>query len=109
MERLVERGLIEARGEKRGRVYHLAANVYSKLGNLSGYVKTRGFEKIQQEQMILQYIDANKIITRAQVCELCKITKDQAYKILKKMCDKGILERSGTTSRGAYYIRVNRD
>lgn len=108
LERLVERGLIEAKGEKRGRVYHLAANVYAKLGNPSGYVKTRGFEPIQQEQMILQYVDANGRITRTQVCELCSITKDQAYKLLKKMCNKGILELNGKPPRGAYYIRKTR-
>ncbi len=105
LERLVERHLIEAKGEKRGRVYHLAANVYARLGNPSGYVKTRGFEPIQQEQMILQYIDANGKITRAQACELCNITKDQAYKILKKMSSKNVLEMNGKPPRGAYYIR----
>lgn len=54
LERLVERGLVGAKGERRGRVYHLAAALYAKIGNPSGYVRTRGFEPIQQEQMILQ-------------------------------------------------------
>jgi len=105
LERLVERGLLEARGERRGRVYHLSANVYSRLGNISGYVKTKGFEPIQQEQMILQYVGANGRITRAQTCELCKITKDQAYKMLKRMCKKDLLELKGKPPRGAYYTR----
>lgn len=54
LEKLVERGLISPIGEKRGRVYMLHASVYKNLGDPSGYVRSRGFEPIQQEQMILQ-------------------------------------------------------
>ena len=53
LERLHERGMIEARGEKRGRVYHLAAILYRRLGEIPAYVRSRGFDKIQQRQMVL--------------------------------------------------------
>lgn len=49
LESLRERGLIEARGEKRGRVYHLAAALYRRLGAVPGYVRTRGFDRIRQQ------------------------------------------------------------
>ena len=49
LENLVEYGIIEAKGEKKGRTYHLAANVYATFGEKAGYVRTRGFEPIQQE------------------------------------------------------------
>ncbi|MGI6131486.1 MAG: ATP-binding protein, partial [Bacillota bacterium] len=47
LERLGERGLIEPRGERRGRVYHLSAAVYRMLGQKAAYVRVRGFEPEQ--------------------------------------------------------------
>lgn len=41
LERLLECGLIEARGEKRARIYHLAASLYNRLDDISGYVRTK--------------------------------------------------------------------
>ena len=92
LERLVERGVIEAKGEKKGRVYHFSASFYDRMGDRTGYVRTRGFEPIQQEHMILQYIDAHGKITRSDVCDLCRLNKDQAYRLLKKMCKDGVIE-----------------
>mgnify|MGYP005859043271 CR=1 FL=1 len=47
LERLVERGLIEARGKRRDRVYYLSAGLYRELGAPSGYVRAHGFDPIQ--------------------------------------------------------------
>ena len=106
LERLTEKGLVEAKGEKRGRVYHLSAMLYEHFGNIPGYVRTRGFDKIQQKQMVLTALKAAKDgkITREKVADLCKITKPKAYHLLKKMCDDGELEKHGE-SRGTYYTR----
>jgi ATP-dependent DNA helicase RecG len=60
LERLLERGLIEARGEKRARIYHLAASLYNRLQDVSNYVRTHGFDKIQQRQMIIAAVAARK-------------------------------------------------
>ncbi|GEM_PF-1203827 len=106
LERLVERGLLQSKGEKRGRVYHLAAPIYAKLGLQREYVRSRGFEPLQQEQMILQYIDAHGKITRAEASSLCMITVYQASKKLKRMCGKGLLKMAGKPPKGAYYIRA---
>lgn len=105
LEQLVERGLVEAKGEGRGRVYHLAAKFYARLGDPSGYIRTRGFEPIQQEQMILQYIDAHGKITRMQVSDLCHLTKDQAYRVLRKMCQRNMIEMIKESVKNTYYIR----
>lgn len=104
LERLLERGLIEARGEKRARIYHLAASLYNRLDDISGYVRTKGFDKIQQYQMVLSALDAqkDKRITREDVAELCKITPAQAYHLLKKMTKDNKLELNGS-GRGSYY------
>jgi ATP-dependent DNA helicase RecG len=104
LERLLERGLIEARGEKRARIYHLAAALYNRLEDVSGYVRTKGFDKIQQHQMVLSALAArkDKRITREDVAELCKITPAQAYHLLKKMSKDNELELHGN-GRGSYY------
>jgi ATP-dependent DNA helicase RecG len=105
LERLVEKGLVEGKGERRGRVYHLTAYLYGKLGNAAGYVRTRGFEPIQQEQMIFQYIDAHGKITRTEASELCRIGLDQASRLLRKQCARGILVMVGAKPKGTYYTR----
>lgn len=104
LERLTEHGLVEARGERRSRVYHLGASLYSRFGDISGYVRTKGFDRIQQRQMILSALKADPEgrITREKVAELCKITKPQAYYLLQKMLIDDELELHGK-GRGAYY------
>lgn len=52
LERLVETGLIEARGTGRGRTYHLSASTYRRLGEEAAYVRLKGFEHQQMEQMV---------------------------------------------------------
>lgn len=59
LERLVEAGPAEARGRTKARTFHLAAATYRRLGDKAAYVYRRGFEPIQQEQMILQYIESH--------------------------------------------------
>ncbi|MDO9575400.1 MAG: ATP-binding protein [bacterium] len=102
LEHLIEDGVIEAKGEKRGRIYHLSASVYKVFGKKAGYIRTRGFEPIQQEQMVIQYIEAHGRITRKEIVDLCKITSRQATHLLKKLVDKEILVLKGER-KGAYY------
>ena len=109
LEGLVERGLVEAKGERKGRVYHLHATIYAQFGNRSGYVRTRGFESIQQEQMILQYIDAHGKIKRTDAMELCYLSKDQAYRILRRMCSSNVLQLIGGSSKESHYIRFTEE
>ena len=63
LNRLADRGLVEARGRTRGRRYHLAAALYRRFGELAQYVLVRGFDEIQQEQMVLTYVDRHGSIT----------------------------------------------
>jgi hypothetical protein len=63
---MVERGWIDARGEGKGRSWHLSAAVYRVLDAPAGYVRVHGFEPLQQEQMVLQYVDAHGHITRTE-------------------------------------------
>jgi ATP-dependent DNA helicase RecG len=102
LARLIEAGLVEASGDGPGRVYHLSAPVYRRLGNKAGYVRQRGFDVVQQEQMVLQYATRHGRITRSEVAELCRLSSEQARNVLKRLTRGGLLAKSGT-GKGAYY------
>jgi ATP-dependent DNA helicase RecG len=102
LERLHERGLVEARGEGRGRVYHMAASLYRRLGETDGYVRTRGFDQVQQMQMILNALQVEGAITRSAAARLCQVSVRRASYLLQKMAGEGHLEPHGM-GRGSYY------
>jgi len=102
LERLHERGMIEGRGENRGRAYHLAASLYRRLGQTPAYVRSRGFNRIQQRQMVLNLVETEGRITRAKAAELCQISEDQASRLLRNLRDGNDLQQEGR-GRGAFY------
>jgi len=104
IEKLAEAGLVEAHGSGRGRTYTLSARVYREKGQKSNYVRQAGFDPIQQEQMLLTYIDKHGAIKRAEVMELCRITKDQAYKLLTRLKNNGKIMQKGA-HKTAFYER----
>ena len=104
LERLNERGMVEARGEKRGRVYHLAARLYRALGQSADYVRAHGISPIRYEAMILEYIQAHGRIERQHVIELCGLSGPQAGRLLRKMVESGRLKRKGSPPRWTYYV-----
>lgn len=104
MEKLVEAGLVDPHGTGRGRVYTLSARVYRQTGRKADYVRQAGFEGIQQEQMVLNYIDKHGSIKRAEVAELCRLSLSQAYHLLKRLQKKGAIVQQGKM-RHAFYTR----
>ena len=102
LEVLVETGLVEARGERRGRAYQLSAAVYRGLGEPGGYVRQSGFEPLQQEQLVLRYVKENGRITRGMAADLCRIDPRLATRLLGKLVRRGALERHGER-RGSWY------
>jgi ATP-dependent DNA helicase RecG len=92
---MVGRGWVEARGEGKGRTWHLSAAVYRAVETPAAYVRTRGFEPLQQEQMVLQYVDAHGQITRAQVADLCALAPKQAGRLLLRLTTRGDLTKHG--------------
>ena len=104
LEKLVEASLVEARGAGRGRTYTLSVRVYRRSGQKAAYVRQAGFDLIQQEQMVLNYIAKHDSIRRADVIELCHLTPPQAYHLLKRLKYKGIIKQSGKR-RYAVYTR----
>lgn len=102
LEHLIEAGLVEARGTGRGRAYHLSAATYRRLGGEAAYVRAKGFERPQMEQMILEYAKAHGRITRREAAELCKVTSPQAKRLLAKLVEQSKLVRRGQ-KKGTYY------
>lgn len=105
VEPLVEAGLLQAHGTGRGRSYTLAPTVYGKLGQQVQYTRQAGFDRLQQEQMIQSYIKQHGQITRQDVIDLCRLTPDQAYKALKRLCDREVLVKQGDRKSSIYFKR----
>jgi ATP-dependent DNA helicase RecG len=104
LERLQERGLIEAVGERRGRAYHLSAGLYRRLGQPEGYVRTHGISPNRQEAMVLEYVQAHGRIERKHVIELCGLSSQQAGRLLQRMCKSKKLVRQGAPPRWTFYV-----
>lgn len=104
LENLVEAGLVEAHGTGRGRTYTLSAKVYRYSGRKAAYIRQAGFDPIQQEQMVLKFIETHGTIKRADVMDLCRSTKDQAAKLLKRLTSEAKITKHGER-RGTYYER----
>lgn len=103
LNRLCERGLVEGKGSKKGRIWHFSASVYRKYMKLSDYIHLRGFEPIQLENMVLQYLEKNKFISRKEVVDLCRINEAQAYRLLKKLEQEGKIIKVGGKTKGVKY------
>jgi ATP-dependent DNA helicase RecG len=103
LERLLEAGLIESRGAKRGKTYMLSAKVYRRSGRLAEYVCQAGFDAIQQEQMVLTYIKKHGRIKRGDTADLCRISPFQATRLLKRLMEAGKIVAKGQ-GKGTYYV-----
>ena len=104
LEHLHEHGMVEGRGEKRGRVYHLSASLYRALGQSEEYVRSHGISRIRHEAMVLEYVQAHGRIERKHVVELCGLSGPQAGRLLLKLKQSKQLNRQGTPPRWTYYI-----
>lgn len=103
VERLLESGLVEARGTGRGRIYILSAKVYKEQANAVGYVRQTGIDKLKYDELVLKLVKEQGYATREDVSELLGISGDQAYRILRELVDRKCLLLSGK-GRGAKYL-----
>ena len=76
--------------------------------NIVGYVRQTGIDAVKYEAWIMELIQKqNGKITRDNVVELLNVTPSQAYRLLKKMSDKGRIKLVGN-GRSAYYEVMNK-
>ena len=104
LEHLHELGLVEGRGERSGRIYHLSSSLYKRFHMKAEYLRAKGFEPIQQEQMIIEYVRKHGKITRSEVMDLCKLNGFQATRVLKRIRGKNPQFRLRSSRRGSYYV-----
>ena len=76
--------------------------MYRVAGDKAGYTRQAGFAPIQQEQMVLSYVRQHGQIKRAEVMELCRLSSDQAARLLKRMKQDGLLQQSGERRWSVY-------
>lgn len=105
VEKLLESGLIEAVGNGRARAYMLSAKVYREQENSVAYVRQTGIERLKYEELIVKLAKQQGHITRDNVKELLGINDSQAYRVLKKLADKGRLVLVGK-GRNARYEQI---
>ena len=106
VEKLVEAGLVDASGNNKARFYTLSSKVYKEQDNIVGYVRQTGIDAVKYEAWIMELIQKQGgKITRDNVVELLNVTPPQAYRLLKKMSDKGRIKLVGN-GRSAYYELV---
>ncbi len=102
-KKLVEAGLVNASGNNRACFYILSSKVYKEQDNIVGYVRQTGIDAVKYEAWIMELIQKQGgRITRDNVVELLNVTPSQAYRLLKKMSDKGRIKLVGN-GRSAHY------
>lgn len=105
LENLLESGLVEGRGRTRARRYHLGLAVYREIGKKAEYVRRRGFDRPQMEQMILEYVRSYGRITRREVMDLCRVEGQQAVYLLRRLVKEGHLEMIGSGRKTFYRLK----
>ncbi len=104
VESLVEAGMLQAHGAGRGRSYTLSPDLYRLLGEKAEYTRQMGFGRVQHEEMVKNYVAQHGRITRQEVMELCRLTPDQAYKLLKRLSGEKVIEKQGI-KRHSFYVK----
>ena len=104
LESLVEAGLVQAHGAARGRSYMLALGVYKADGDKAAYTRQLGFSSLQHEQLVLNYVRQHGRVTRGEVVDLCRLSADQAARLLKRLKEQGLLQQHGERRWATYTI-----
>lgn len=106
VEKLFEAGLVEATGSNKSRVYILSSKIYKEQDNVVGYVRQTGIDAVKYEAWIMELVTKqNGMITRDNVVELLNVSTSQAYRLLKKLTEKGKLELVGSGRKAFYAIK----
>ena len=103
LEMLTESGLVEAGGTGRGRYYMLGPKYYRQKKDMVSYTRQKDIDAIRYDELILQLAKQQGYVKRADVVELLHVTPPQAYRILVKLANKGILICEGKGA-GAKYV-----
>lgn len=106
-EGLVERGLIEGRGVGKARVYLLSRALYKRFGHPEAFTRLHGFDRAQQEQLILGYLTDHAKITRREAADLCQTVSSSTSNLLRSMVKRGLVVINGTRRTAFYTLPSN--
>lgn len=102
LERLTESGLIDAMGSGRGRAYVLSAKAYT---DPIQHVRQTDIDAVRYKELVMTLARRKEYITRRDVIELLHVSPSQAYRLLKKLVNEGLLTLDGTTSAAKYTLK----
>lgn len=107
VEKLVEAGLVEATGSEQTRSYILSSKIYEGQNNIAGYLRQTGIDTTKYETGIMELAKLQKgIVTRENVAQLLNVNSSQAYRLLKKLSSKGLIELVGSGRKAHYKTKV---
>ncbi len=95
LEALRERGLVQSHGRTKGATYTLSPTVYAALGKRAEYTRQAGFDRLQHEELVKSYVRQHGEVKRSDVMELCRLSGDQATRLLQQLVREGILRQEG--------------
>lgn len=95
VEWLIELGMVEGIGNGSARRYMLSSKVYSLSNNRAGYTRQRGWDTLQERELILAHLDKYKEIDRQSVVELCRCTPNHASWLLRQLKDEHVIQLIG--------------
>jgi ATP-dependent DNA helicase RecG len=104
----MEGNFLDRFGQGRGAYYRLTRAVYDALGAEARYTRDRGIEETRQRELILNHVRTYGEIDNETCQRLCDIDRNQAYSLLKRLCDQGVLQQVGE-KRGTRYRLVHSD
>ncbi len=106
---MVNRGLLEQFGEKKGRVYRLSKMVYAQLRRSLSYLPFHRAELAYAETAILNYLQElpgraeERFVTNEIVRTLLRVSPHQAGYVLAGLVKKGRLVLKGRGRAARYY------
>lgn len=105
IEWLIELGMVEGVGNGSARRYMLSSKVYSITNNKAGYTRQRGWDTMQERELILTHLECYREINREGVVELCRCTPNHASWLLRQLVRDGVIALQGS-GRTAYYKKL---
>lgn len=105
VEWLIELGMVEGVGNGSARRYMLSSKVYSITNNKAGYTRQRGWDTLQERELILAHLNKYSKITREDVVELCRCTPNHASWLLRQLVSDSMIQLCGA-GRGAFYKKL---
>lgn len=105
IEWLIELGMVEGVGNGSARRYMLSSKVYSVTNNKVGYTRQRGWDTMQECEMIVTHLNRYDKITRDDVIELCRCSPNHASWLLRKLVKDRVIQMKGA-GRASFYKKL---